>query len=232
MRKRPLRAACAVLVLTATLTACDSTRTVHAPEQPSPTIVRNAAGEAGGSAILYVVRRGWHIDIGFDARELSAPLGALAGNFPGVRFLLFGFGDRHYLESRHRQLPNLAAALWPGAGLILVTALAATPEQAFDSQQVIRVPVRAEQLRAAQAWLWQSLLRQDDGSLHTEGPGPYAGSLYLGTKARYSAAHTCNTWAAEMLKAAGLPIRSRGVLFAGQLWRQLQRRDARAYAAD
>ena len=32
----------------------------------------------------------------------------------------------------------------------------------------------------------------------------------------------CNTWAAQVLKAAALPIHSAGVIFAGQLWGQVR----------
>jgi Protein of unknown function (DUF2459) len=60
----------------------------------------------------------------------------------------------------------------------------------------------------------------------TYAPGPYPGSGYFNAVPRYSAFHTCNTWAAEALKAAGLPVRSRGVALAGQLWRQSRRLDA------
>ena len=39
----------------------------------------------------------------------------------------------------------------------------------------------------------------------------------------YSAVHTCNTWAAETLRAGGLPVHAAGVIFAGQLWTQMSR---------
>jgi len=52
------------------------------------------------------------------------------------------------------------------------------------------------------------------------GPGPYAGSAYFAAIPRYSALYTCNTWVADALHAAGLPVRSTGVVFAYQLWAQ------------
>jgi hypothetical protein len=48
-------------------------------------------------------------------------------------------------------------------------------------------------------------------------------SLFFAAAPKYSAVHTCNTWAAEALRAAGLPIHSRGVVFASQLWSQIRR---------
>jgi uncharacterized protein DUF2459 len=187
-----------------------------------PAAVSPAAGaRLPPSATIYVVRRAWHIDIGFAVDELDAPLRALAQPFPGTRYLSFGFGDRRYLEARNRGLPNMLAALWPGKGLILMTALEDSPARSFGEQQVIALPLDAEQARAAQSYILASLAQQD-GAAQSEGPGPYEGSEYLRAVAQYSAIHTCNTWAAEVLQAAGVPVRSRGVLFAGQLWRQVR----------
>jgi len=166
-----------------------------------------------------VVRRGWHIDIGIEATSAAEPLTELRSQFPEVHYLLFGFGDRRYLESHHRA-PALLGALWPGDGLILVTALRGSPAQAFGQDSVVVLGVNAAQLAAALARVTQSL-QLTDGMLQSDGPGPYQGSLYLRASERYSGLHTCNTWAAEVLTAAGQDVHSRGVLFASQLWRQL-----------
>lgn len=185
-----------------------------------PTLTQPPAHDPpDAAATIYLVRSTWHIDIGFATDELAAPLRTLGDRFPGARYLLFGFGDRRYLESRHRDTTNLLAALWPGAGLILMTALSASPAAAYGPADVIAIPISAAQARAAQAWVWSSLVRRQE-VVQSDGTGPYEGSLYLRATADYSAMHTCNTWAAQALQAAGLPVRSAGVIFAGQLWRQ------------
>jgi hypothetical protein len=203
-----------VACVTVLLAACGAVR---------PTAPRESHDKlAQAAATIYVVRRDWHIDVGFATDELAPPLSALQQQFPGARYLLFGFGDRRYLESRNKRLPTLLAALWPGPGLILMTALTVSPARAFSDRQVIALPVSAVQLRAAQAAVWATLSTSQD-NVQSDGPGPYQGSLYLSVRANYSALHTCNTWAAEILRAAGLAVHSAGVIFAGQLWRQVQR---------
>jgi len=174
------------------------------------------------AAVLYVARRGWHIDVGFALSDLESPLAALGTDFPGARYLTFGFGDRRYLMSPNHGGPELLAALWPGPGLLLVTALKGTPEAAFGADQVVALRIDREQMRAVEAFIWQSLSVRPGGA----GPlaaGPYEGSLYYGAAARYSALHTCNTWAAEAIRASGLPVHTAGVVFAGQLWGQIGR---------
>jgi len=169
---------------------------------------------APASDTLYVVRRGWHLDVGFDAQTLTADFDPVRGALPGARFVVFGFGDRRYLLAAHRHAPDLLAALWPGPGLILATGLVRPPEDAFGSPQVTRVAVSRATLLAAQEYVLQSFR-----DMRVVAQGPYDGSVFYASTARYSAAHTCNTWIAEVLEAAGLPLHSRGVVFAGPLWR-------------
>jgi hypothetical protein len=173
------------------------------------------------SPFVFVARRGWHIDIGFAASDLEPPLSSLATEFPGVRYLFFGFGDRQYLLAKNHNAPVLWGALWPGRGILLITGLSKRPNEAFGATHVAALPVTRQQLHDTQAFVWNSLERQ--GATHSSARGPYDGSLYFSATPRYSAFHTCNTWAAEALKAAALPIHSAGVLFAGQLWTQVRR---------
>jgi hypothetical protein len=183
--------------------------------------------QASQADTIYVVRRGWHIDVGFAAPELVAPLGTVTGEFPGARYLLFGFGDRRYLMAKHSHVPAMLGAVWPGQALILVTGLAATPRQAFGEKGVIALAVSPAQSKELQAFIVGSLeavnggVQAVNGDFAVTAPGPYGGSLYFSSGLKYSGFHTCNTWAAEGLHRAQLPIRSRGTLFAGQLWRQV-----------
>ncbi len=140
---------------------------------------------------------------------------------PGAHYLFFGFGDRQYLLAKNHHAPVLLAALWPGRGMLLVTGLTAPPQEAFGAAHVAALAVTPQQLQAAQAFIRQSL--DQKSGVKASARGPYDGSLYFAAAAKYSAFHTCNTWAAEVLESAALPIHSGGVLFAGQLWTQVRR---------
>jgi hypothetical protein len=188
-----------------------------------------AAADSAKSAVIYVARRGWHIDIGFAAADLQPPLNAVAAQFPEVRYLFFGFGDQHYLLAKDRSAPVSLAAFWPGPGMILATGLASSPQDAFGAVHVVALFVTEKQARDAQAFVWQTLDKQSaeqesgGNGIKPYAAGPYEGSLYFAATPRYSAFHTCNTWVAESLRAAALPIHSAGVIFAGQLWTQVRR---------
>jgi Protein of unknown function (DUF2459) len=205
--------------LLALLQACSSmTRSSIVPD----------ANFANSESVIYVARRSWHIDVGFATAGIEPPLASTIVDFPSARYLFFGFGDKHYLVAKHQNFPGILAALWPGPGVLLVTALIAPPEEAFGGEHVVRLRVSAAQARAAQAFVSNSFLRHDAAPVRY-GEGTYAGSLYFGAVSNYSAVYTCNTWAAEVLQAAGFPIHKAGVVFAAQLWSQVERIDARTH---
>jgi len=196
------------------LTACASAPARYAGTHADP------LPPSGAGVDLYLIRRGWHTDVGFPARSMQDTLPQVLEHFPEARFVLFGFGDRRYLRSAHHGPGTLLRALWPGDALILVTALTAPPEVAFGMAKVRRLEIPAARARAIQAFIARSIAQRQDGPSWI-GAGPYAGSAYAASTARYSGLHTCNTWTAEALRAGELPIRSAGTVFAGQVWTQV-----------
>ncbi len=129
------------------------------------------------SAWVFVARRGWHIDIGFAAADLEPPLNSLAAQFPGVKYLFFGFGDQQYLLAKSHNAPVLLGALWPGRGMLLATGLSAPPQDAFGAAHVVLLAVTPQQLHDAQAYVWQTL--NEKSAAKPAARGPYDGSLYF-----------------------------------------------------
>jgi hypothetical protein len=170
---------------------------------------------------LFVIDRGWHTDIAFETAQLHGPLAALGRDLPGARYLVFGFGERHYVLAKDKNFREMLAAVWPGPGLILATGLKAAPEQAFGPGAVIRIPATPEQVQAAADFVWRSFETGADGSAHPYAIGPYGGSLFYASSTVYYGFRTCNTWTAEALQAAQVPVQSFGVIFANQVWDQV-----------
>jgi Protein of unknown function (DUF2459) len=212
----------ALLVAWGTLLVACSAAPPRVPESQPPRW-------SNSSTVIYVIKRKWHVDIGFAARDLQPPLASLRADFPAAQYLLFGFGDRHYLLVKDRGFGGMLAALWPGPGLMLATGLTTTMQAAFGEDNVIEIRVTAAQARNAQQFVWQSL-SVEAGAVTPLHEGPYDGSFYYSASKDYSAFHTCNTWAAEALHAADLPVHSAGIALSGQLWIQAQRIGARQSA--
>jgi hypothetical protein len=229
-----LLGACATPPVSAAAPLSIATRGVDTPGVETPGVDTPSDGRpaARSRMVMYLARRRWHIDVGFSAADLDPSLAFVARRFPRARYVFFGFGDRHYLLSKHKGISNMSGALIPGPGIILVTALQNSPAQAFGASHALEFDLSAVEMAAAQSFVRRTLSREPAAvELESLADGPYEGSLYYAAVPRYSALYTCNTWAAEALNSAGLPVRTRLVLLAGQLWKQARRVAARDPAA-
>jgi uncharacterized protein (TIGR02117 family) len=211
VRRRAVLAGCA-----AALAACSAT---EASRRADPGQPRTRA--------VHLVARGWHTDVDLPADRLPAPLFPLADDFPGAAHFLFGFGERAYWTRPDPGSMDALAALVPGPGVVLVTALRVAPPAAFPAEDVVPLPVTEEGLARLAAFLAAEL--QERGEFRRMADGPYPGSRFYATSRRYSAVYTCNTWVADALQIAGTGVASPGALFASQLMRRA--RTAAAAAA-
>ena len=181
-----------------------------------------AASWPGGAGTLplYVIAGGWHTELGLPAAAISGPLAALARAHPGAETLVFGWGQRDYYMAPHPGLGDLLGALTPGPAVLLVIPLPGRPVAAPDHPTVHRLAATPAGRAALCAWLWRSFATVD-GRPRPLGPGPCAGCTFYAATGTYDLAHTCNTWTAEGLRAAGLPVSPAGVITAGQVLGQL-----------
>jgi hypothetical protein len=173
------------------------------------------------AATVYVVERGWHTDIGLPAGPALGPLRPFEREFPGARFFVFGFGARGYLEAREKTPGLLFRTLFPGQGMILVTALNTTPATAFAQQRVIDIQMSRAALARLTRFVARSLAWGADERPRLIGPAPDDEGLYYASTDRYDLLDTCNTWTARALRAAGEPVASFGVIATSQLIDQL-----------
>src|SRR5262249_32290113 len=101
------------------------------------TVVPDDAVVPSGDATIYVVARGWHPDIGLAVDDVQSPLASLAAAFPGVRFMVFGFGERQYYMAHDAGSGEILSALLPSDSAILLTALRTSPPEAFPDHDVL-----------------------------------------------------------------------------------------------
>jgi uncharacterized protein (TIGR02117 family) len=207
-RRRFILAACLVCLLPAACTA------------PAPPQELTAGPK---TETIYLIERGWHTDIGLRSAQVGDTLGQLRTTFPEVGTLVVGFGERAYLLHRDHDFADMLAALLPGPGALLVTALRDTPQSAFPADDVVVLKVSPRGLARLTDFIAGSFEHMPDGTLRAIADGPYPGSLFYGSTRTYSGGYTCNTWTAEALQTAGLPVHPAGVVFADEVAAQARR---------
>jgi hypothetical protein len=175
-----------------------------------------------GDSSIYVVERGWHTDIGLPVDEIAGPLAMLERDFPGVRFMVFGFGERAYYMARRTGSSELLTAMFPSESAILMTALSASPNEAFAEQHVVELHLPQDAVDRIANRIWQVLEKGPDGLAVRLADGPYPGSVFLASTETYDLFNTCNTWTAAVLHGSGLPI-DPNVLLADQVMQQVDR---------
>jgi uncharacterized protein (TIGR02117 family) len=183
------------------------------------TVIPSDAVVPSGDAVIYVVGRGWHTDIGLAVDDVHGPLASLEAGFPGVRFMVFGFGERQFYMARDTGSAEMLAALLPSDSAILLTALRVPPTEAFADHDVVALHLPPASVQHIADRLWGELGHSGEGSAVRLADGPYPGSAFYAGRNTYDAFHTCNTWTALVLRDAGFPINTQ-VLFAGQVMQQ------------
>jgi uncharacterized protein (TIGR02117 family) len=170
---------------------------------------------------IYVIAGGWHTELALPMAAISGRLAALKRGFAKARYLVFGWGARGYYMARHPGLGDLLRAALPGPAVLLVIPLHASPAAFAGAANAFAVSVSRDGAERLSQFLWGYLAKSAAGRPRRISAGPYPGSVFYVSTGTFDLAHTCNTWTAEALRAAGVPVISAGVVSADQLLDQL-----------
>jgi hypothetical protein len=130
---------------------------------------------------------------------------------------MFGYGKKTFLTAPPDTISEYLLGPLPGPAVIEVTGVGTNPVDAYPPGEILVVRLPPGGARALSDFLWRDIARDAVGRPRLVGPGPFPGSLFYAAVTGYSLAHTCNTWAADALRAAGLKLDAGGVVFSGQV---------------
>lgn len=207
--------ACSLLLIA----GCASQSPVHTPASP-PTDASPEMAEP--HAQVWVLDSGWHTGLILSRTELGPTLTRLLQPAREAHYLMFGWGNRKFYMAPSPTLGMDIEALFPSKSTVLVESCENPPRACYTSAVKLHtVTITESGLERLDGYLADSLQTDAKDGLQALGPGPDAGSEFYASGLSYDAFHTCNTWTAEALYAAGVQINYHGVIFADQLWRQL-----------
>jgi uncharacterized protein (TIGR02117 family) len=180
-----------------------------------------AAYQPAHGDVVYVIAGGWHTEVALPVAEIGGPLAQLAAVFVGTSYLIFGWGARDFYTAQNPGFGDLLRAAVPGPAVMLVIPSGAAPTVYLNPANVWAISL-AQGAAGLSQFLWNSLAKNQTGVPIRVGDGPYPQSVFYAATGTYDASDTCNTWTAEALRAAGLPVSAAGVIFPGQVLDQLQ----------
>ena len=175
--------------------------------------------EAGGVAI-HITSNGWHSEIVVPRALIPADAILEAGDFPQARYLSFGWGDAEYYPAPDKTLGmTLRAALIPTASVVHLAGLTAHPQDVFPGNEIIELRISREGFDRLIEHIHASFAREADRSVI---PGLYSFSRFYPATGEFHLLNTCNTWTAEGLERAGLPVQIFGTVEAEDLMQQIR----------
>jgi len=171
------------------------------------------------SDAVWAVAHGWHTDLAIPAASLRGPMMVFRRIFPGLKVLLVGYGKRTFMMAPVTTSGDLVLGPFPGSGTVLIAGLSGPPDQAYADGTEAMLPLPPGGAERLSRFVWRTL--QTQGGMPVKiGDGFFPGSIFYGARTGYSGFNTCNSWAADALHAAGLPLDPFGVVFAGQVMRR------------
>ena len=158
---------------------------------------------------IYIVSHGWHTGIVLKSENLGEELKFLNQIFGYHPYYEIGWGDKGFYEAEEITTKiTLKAMFIPTPTVLHIVAVPELPENYFLNSEVIKIPIS----KKAHSILNQSILKtfkkKANGEIVKTKKGIYGNSFFFEANGSYYILNTCNTWTAQTLEEAGLPINS------------------------
>jgi len=173
---------------------------------------------------VFIIHDSWHAAIVLRKDDLSiATLPELA-DFPDPSFVEFSWGDKDYFPDPDSGFSMaLKAAFWSSGSVLHLVGSTDEPRKFYPKAEIIELRLSPTAFDRLIDFLSQSFLRPNSKGRAQASPGLYSYSRFYPSSRKFSLLNTCNTWVAQTLETAGLPVSASRVITAGQLAEQVDR---------
>lgn len=172
---------------------------------------------------IWVSSNGWHTGIIVPTELIPRELLPEKRDFPTAAYLEIGWGDAGFYQADTITTSLALKALFlPTPSVIHLVGFTTPPEEYFAASDVLRFEVSPEGLQRLLKALDASIAHNETGAVKRK-KGLYGESKFYAGRGDYSAFHTCNHWAADVLTQAGIPITPWYAATSGTLMWQLRR---------
>jgi uncharacterized protein (TIGR02117 family) len=175
------------------------------------------------SVRVFVVHDAWHAALVIKKADIAAGALPELRDFPSAEYVEFSWGDRDYFPALNPGVGlALKAAFWSSGSILHVVGFTGPLEKFYPGGDIIDVSLSEEGFRQLIKFISDTFSRPHPPSPAEARPGLFLHGRFYDAEGRFSLLRTCNTWVAEALSAAGLPIHPGTVITAGNLSNQLK----------
>jgi uncharacterized protein (TIGR02117 family) len=173
---------------------------------------------------VFVVQQRWHTGIVFRTKDVDPEIWPEIERYTDRNFVDVGWGDERFYQAMGDPVGlALRSMLFPTRSVLLVYPFNLPLQRTYGRDaRIIRIPLNSQQFTALTRFVSDRYLRDEHGQAR---PSTIHGvsDLFFLAGGKYHVFNTCNTWVAHGFKAAGFRIRSRCVLNANQVFKQMER---------
>lgn len=180
-----------------------------------------APGEASCKTVV-IVHNSWHAAIVLHRDDLSVDVLPELGDFPDAKFVEFSWGDQDYFPDPNSGVwAALRAGFWSAGSVMHMVGFQPSVREFYRNAEIFELRLNSTAHGKLLRYIAQSFARPVTGGQARARPGLFAYSRFYPATQKFSVLRTCNTWIAEALESAGLPVAPRMVLTAANLASQV-----------
>lgn len=188
-----------------------------------PDTGENLRTVSGNAKSVFVVHNKWHAAIVAKTADIGADQMAELVHFPGAEYVEISWGDADFFPAGEGGIGlALRAAFWSSGSVLHLVGFAGTVQDTYRGAEIIEIELANQEFQKLIAFISAEFQRKQPGRPADPQPGLFPQSRFYAANGKFSILRNCNTWVAEALSAAGLPVRPGLVLTAGNLAAQIK----------
>lgn len=179
--------------------------------------------QANHAKHAFIVHDAWHAAIVISASDIPPAILPELKDFPSAEQLEFSWGDRDYFPAPDPGIGLALKAAFRSSGSVLhVVGSSGALKTFYPGAEIMDIALSENDLHRLIQFISDTFARPAPDIAAEARPGLFPTGRFYPANGKFSILRTCNTWVAEALNAAGLPVSPRYVITAGNLAGQLR----------
>jgi len=158
---------------------------------------------------IYVVNHGWHTGVVIDRKAAKQYLPSLNNEFVNSKYIEIGWGDKEYYQAEEvTTMLTIQTILYPTDSVLHIVEVPIEPKKYFPDSKVIKLLVTDTGFKNMLGYIDKTFKRDSSGKPIKIGKALYGYGFFYSANGKFYVCNTCNTWIANVLDEAGLPVSS------------------------
>jgi len=176
----------------------------------------------GDCRSVFVVHDTWHAALVLRKSDIPAQSIPEVRDFPAAEMIEISWGDQDYFPDPDSGVfAALKAAFWSSGSVLHLVGFNGAPGAFYPGAKIIELKLSRDSFARLIAFIAAEFARAAPASPAEPRPGLYTYSRFYRARSPFGFTRTCNTWVAEALHRAGLPLQPAAVIMASTLAAQL-----------